>query len=174
VPTEESCKLTALFEKLDETGILDGSGGKTLIFSQFREMVELVNSMLEKKGVSTAIISGKTNQPGYRRAVMDRFQEGDLSVVCIVTTAGGVSLTLDAADSAHFIDETWAPDDQEQAEDRIHRGSRMHETTIYHYRGIDTIDETIAIESADKDRQHKFLLDERRKIIAKHRKLSTR
>jgi SNF2 family DNA or RNA helicase len=59
------------------------------------------------------------------------------------TTAGGVALTLDRASTAIIMDETWDPDDQEQAEDRVHRASRIHQVTVYYLRSRDTIEEYI-------------------------------
>lgn len=171
VPTLDSAKLEALWMKLDETGIMaEGSDTKTVIFSQFREMVELVAAELKRKGVSVEIISGKTNKAGQRRQIKHAFQDGDLKVLCIVTTAGGVSLTLDAADSAHFIDESFAPDDDEQAEDRIHRASRIHNVTIFRYRSKNTVDDVIVDTSFDKKAQHTYILDQRRAILKRQGK----
>jgi SNF2 family DNA or RNA helicase len=41
------------------------------------------------------------------------------------------------------MDETWNPDDQEQAEDRCHRASRIHQVTCYYLRTKNTIEEYI-------------------------------
>lgn len=166
IPTRESAKIEALFEKMDETGIFDdNSDQKTIIFSQFREMIELVHGMVAERGVKCEIISGSTNKTGQRKAIKESFQNGDTRVLCIVTTAGGVSLTLDAADSAHFIDESFAPDDDEQAEDRIHRASRNHNVTIYRYRSRNSIDDVIAQASIDKKTAHERILDIRRSLV---------
>lgn len=168
IPTEESAKLVALYEKLDERGIFDESQTeKVVIFSQYREMIDLLTDLLRAKGVKADKLTGKENKQGQRKALRKAFQEEDLRVLCIVTTAGGVSLTLDAADSAHFLDEMWAPDEQEQAEDRIHRVSRAHQVTIYNYRARDTIDEYKQETAAGKRESHEFILDVRREVLAK-------
>lgn len=166
VPTRESAKLDAMFQKLDEAGITDGSSDEqTVIFSQSREMVNLVAAELVGMGVSVATITGRQNRRGMRRAIRQAFQAGSTKVLCIVTTAGGVSLTLDAADSAHFIDTSWAPDDDEQAEDRVHRTSKVHQVRIYQYIAEDTIDGDRLAVSLDKDHAHKYILDVRREIL---------
>jgi len=171
VPTRESAKFEALMQKLDETGIFDeGSDTKTVIFSQFREVIDLIATMLAERNVRVETISGGTNKVGQRRAIKAAFQGGDLKVLCIVTTAGGVSLTLDAADSAHFIDESYAPDEDEQAEDRIHRASRIHNVVIYRYRAKGTIDEDIIDTSFDKAAAHAHILDVRRNILRRQHK----
>ena len=66
-----------------------------------------------------------------------------MRVLLLTTTAGGVSLTLDAADDLVVLDETWSPDDQTQVEDRIHRLSRIHQVTIWKAFSIGTIEESI-------------------------------
>lgn len=166
VPTRESAKLTALFQKLDETGIFDGDNEEqTVIFSQSREMIELVATMLREKGVAIDVIRGGQSRQGQRRQIKEAFQVGHTKVLCIVTTAGGVSLTLDAADSAHFIDQSWAPDDDEQAEDRLHRASRIHNVRIYQYIALETIDEVRGATAIEKDTAHKYILDVRRELL---------
>lgn len=166
-PTLESAKLDALWEKLEETGIFAGeSDDKTLIFSKSKRLIEVVHNELERRGVECATISGDTKDTG---SIVSAFQTGSLKVVCIVTTAGGVSLTLDAADTAHFLDETWAPDDQEQAEDRIHRASRIHQVTIYKYIALGTIDEEKALANLDKFESHELILDVRRRLLGKRK-----
>lgn len=165
VPTRDSAKLIALWQKLDEAGVLVGGDEQVLIFSQSREMVDLVATMLREEGVRTEVISGNTNKQGQRRAIKEAFQGGALRVLCIVTTAGGVSLTLDAADAAHFIDTSWAPDDDEQAEDRLHRVSRIHQVRIYQYFAEGTIDEDRMNVAMEKDAAHKYILDVRRQML---------
>jgi len=166
LPTASSAKLDALFEKLEEAGVLDGSSeDQTVIFSQSRKMIELVHGMLEGKGVTSEVISGKSTAD--RAGQVKRFQAGDTKVLCVVTTAGGVALTLDAANTAHFIDEMWEPDAQEQAEDRIHRVSRLHQVTIYHYRARDTIDEYKEA-TEGKRTAHEYILDVRRQLLKRY------
>lgn len=159
----ESAKLDALFEKLDEAGILDGSSDeKVVIFSRFKEMLDAVRMRLEKQKVDFGYIHGGVKE---RRALIRDFQEGDLPVMLVVTSAGGVSLTLDAADTAHFIEPNWAPDESEQAEDRLHRASRIHQVIIYTYIAQDTIDEYVVETSFEKAEEHARILSIRQRIL---------
>lgn len=168
LPTPTSAKLDALWAKLAEAGILSGtSDDQTVIFSESREMIDLVTRMLADEGVSVRKLSGSTTKQGYRKAFVEDFQAGRFKVACIVTTAGGTSLTLDAADTAHFLDEPWAPDEAEQAQDRIHRTSRVHQVTIYHYIARDTIDEYRMEVAAGKATEHERILDLRRLMLVK-------
>jgi SNF2 family DNA or RNA helicase len=166
VPTAASCKLDALLEKMEEADVFDDPSVKQLVFSQFKEVIYLVAKELEARGVKTAVVSGDQNKQGQRRQIREAFQDGDLQVLCIVTTAGGVSLTLDAADTVHMLDDLWSPDEAEQAEDRAHRASRVHQVTIYQYRTANTIDQYRAKTAMEKATEHKRIMDIRRELLA--------
>jgi len=166
MPLVEGAKVDALMQKLDEAGILSGtSSDQTVIFSESRKVIDGLADHLESLGVSVGRVTGAAGNVKDRPQMVRDFQEGKVQVMCIVTTAGGVALTLDAADTAHFLEDPWAPDEAEQAEDRIHRGSRMHQVTIYHYRAKDTIDEYRQEVSIGKDNQQKYILDVRRVML---------
>lgn len=160
-----SCKVKALIENLESLGANEDPTQKHLVFSQSREMVEYAARCLEMEGYKVDVLSGATKGKGVRDAMMDAFQEGDLQIMCIVTTAGGVSLTLDAADNVHQLDEMWDPGDDEQAEDRAHRVSRIHQVVVWIYRTVDTIDQYIADAKIEKKEGHELILDVRREIL---------
>jgi SNF2 family DNA or RNA helicase len=84
--------------------------------------------------------------------------------------AGGSSINLDRASTVIFLDETWNPDDQEQAEDRVHRGSRIHQVQIYYIRTKDTIEEEIQQRVLDKSRINRDIMDLRRMGLRATRK----
>jgi SNF2 family DNA or RNA helicase len=160
-----SPKLEAMLGKFEERGMFDENReAKALVFSQSRRMVDFIAERLRKEGLETLVISGKTRN---RRAVKEAFQDGTAQVLVIVTTAGGTSLTLDAADDVHLIDELWDPGEDEQAEDRAHRVSRIHQVTVFTYRTLGTIDEDIAMTKWEKKETHSLILDIRRKALAR-------
>jgi SNF2 family DNA or RNA helicase len=164
VPTEDSGKLDAIRQKLDELGIWDGSSKEqAIIFSQFSEVVDLIHRWLNANGVPASKITGAVNKTGQRDAIKKEFQSGaGARVICITTTAGGVSITLDAASTVFIVDETWDPDDQEQAEDRAHRASRIHQVSVYYVRTLGTIEEDIAEVTGTKRSRNVRVLDSQR------------
>lgn len=163
----ESPKIDAMMAKMEECGLFDpGEQSPHLVFSQSRRMCKLIYERLSQAGLRVGAISGGTKN---RRKLREDFQSGKYDVLVIVTTAGGVSLTLDRADYVHLIDEMWSPDDDEQAEDRAHRVSRIHQVTVFIYRSVETIDEDIAITKAEKKDSHELILDVRRRIMARVR-----
>ena len=173
--TEDSGKIEQLMQKLAEENVLaagkdDDEPKCALIFSQFKPFVETVAEVLRKKGVPVATITGSTKQTD-RTALGKAFQtqeEGAPRVLVINTKAGGTALNLSSADSVHVLDETWVPDDQEQAEDRAHRGDEKtmakEEVRMYYYRTRGSIEEHIQKVVADKQMNNKTILDLRRRM----------
>jgi SNF2 family DNA or RNA helicase len=135
-----------------------------VVASQFARIADMVHAYLNSIGIKAERITGAVT--GQERARIQReFQEGGPDaprVVVMTTTAGGVSITLDRADTVHILDETWVPDDQEQLEDRIHRASRMHRVTCYYYRSKNSIEQYIQEVNIDKRSVNKAILDIRR------------
>lgn len=154
VPTTDSPKFEWLLDWLENSG-----GEKIVVVSQFTSLLNVYSAALKEKGYNVALLTGETSEL-TRRRIVQQFQETDeVQVFMLNTQAGGVALTLDAADYLVFLDETTIPDDQEQAEDRIHRASRMHNVTIYYLRTLGTIDEEVAFVAAARANVQSYLLD---------------
>lgn len=163
-PALPSCKwdwIKNIF--LEERGILDGDGDlKVVIASQYTSVLHMFAEQLTKMKVPYFLIEGPTKNVAE---IQRKWQSSDRSVriVLLSTMAGGVSLTLDAADDLVMVDETFIPDDTEQVEDRVHRTSRTdHQVTIYRLCTVGTIDEAILEGNDDLDEVQKKLLDGRR------------
>jgi SNF2 family DNA or RNA helicase len=151
-PAMPSNKLAWLIEWLAERGI-DGTEPvtanmpKVVVGSQFRRLLEMFSAELAALGIESYLFTGSTSQAERKRIVEDwqNTESTGPRVLLLTTTAGGVSLTLDAAtDDLIMLDETWVPDDTIQLEDRIHRLSRMHQVTIWKLKSLGTIEESIA------------------------------
>lgn len=161
-----SNKFDWLVQWLAERGICKKGWGdsKVLVASQFSAVLELFAEGLKKLGVETSSITGSVT--GKRRVeAKKKFQAtGGPRVLLLTTKAGGVSLTLDAADDVIFLDETWVPDDQEQVEDRAHRVSRIHQVTIWYVRSLGSIEHKVATSNLTAEQIQKELLDGRRGV----------
>lgn len=171
LPQLPSTKFDWLVEFLDSLGINkhssmepDEDERKVVVASQFTSILNMYEAELSKLGIETLKITGQVSQ-AQRKANKDRWQQpGGPRVFLLNTAAGGVSLTLDAADDLVFLDETWIPDEQEQVEDRIHRVSRLHQVTIHYLRTLGTIEENIALTTGSRERLTKMLIDGQRGV----------
>jgi SNF2 family DNA or RNA helicase len=169
----KSNKLEYLLDRLDERGIRPNKGGMfsegeevAVVGSQSKLFVKYLHKALNKAGIATEMITGDTKQSD-RTKIVERFQRGvnPPRVLVITTTAGGVAITLDRAESVHIMDETWDPDDQSQLEDRVHRISRIHQVTIYKYRSLGTIEELIHRRVGEKQVTNETIMDVRRQMF---------
>lgn len=160
--TDHSGKLDALWEKMDERGILDHerTGTKIVVASEFNEYLDALCGRLKADHVRHLRIDGKTPED-RREAIVDAWQNGTdpARVLVVNSVAAGISITLDAADEMHIMDERWNPEENEQLEDRIHRASRNHQVTIYYYRTEGTIDYVKAHSVEMKRRAQHAVLD---------------
>lgn len=139
---------------------------KVIIASQFTQWINLAHNALLEAGISCFKLTGQTSD-GERERQVRAFQDNPKSarVFLLNTNAGGVSLTLDAADDVVIIDETWNPDDQIQVEDRVHRTSRTdHYVNVTYVRARGTIEEDIAAANEYKDQLQHSILDAARGI----------
>jgi SNF2 family DNA or RNA helicase len=171
VPTPDSNKLEHIYELLSERGITgdaDEEGdAQVVIFSQFTEVVDMIDAALNERGIETLKITGKVKGPA-RKAAQDTFQGDDGPRVMLMNVhAGGVAITLDKADTVIFTDEWWAPDVMEQAEDRVHRVSRIHQVTVYYLRSTGTVEELIMDLVDAKGSLDKSVMDDRRMLMDK-------
>src|SRR5690606_8281759 len=116
----------------------DTSVEGVIVFSQFTQVIDMVEGWLLKQGVHCAKITGKVKGKDRTKAVND-FQSGKVHVMLMNTNAGGVAITLDRADTVVFLDQTWNPDDEEQAVGRAHRGSKDRQVMAYRILAKDTI-----------------------------------
>lgn len=119
-------------------------GHKILLFSQFTTMLELIKSQLNKEGISTFLLTGKTSKED-RRAMVERFnlQEHSPKVFLISLKAGGTGLNLTAADVVIHYDPWWNLAAQTQATDRAHRIGQKNAVQVYKLIAKDTIEEKI-------------------------------
>jgi SNF2 family DNA or RNA helicase len=153
VPTLDSPKFEWLLEWLEASG-----GKKVVVAGRLTSILKRYQTGLQHAGYGAGLIVGGMPE-SKRDAVVNAFQNGGLQVVLLNTKAGGVALTLDAADYMVFLDESTIPDEQIQTEDRIHRISRNHNVTIYCLRMLDTIEEEVAYIAAARQDVQQYLLD---------------
>jgi len=169
-PTGESNKLEQVLELLSERGITGNADteegeSQVVIFSQFTEVVEMVVRELNAKGIETLSITGKV-KGAARKSAQESFQsDGGPRVLVMNVKAGGVAITLDRADTVLMLDEWWAPDVMTQAEDRVHRVSRIHQVTVYYLRSKDTVEEYIMNLVDEKGNMDRSIMDDRRKLL---------
>ena len=132
----ESGKLERLMEDLEEAV---QEKRKVLIYSQFTQMLSLMEQRARQKGWSYVRLDGSTTD---RESPVQKFQEDpELLLFFISLKAGGVGLNLTAADTVILYDPWWNDAQEEQAIDRAHRLGRSSAVIARRYVTVGTIEE---------------------------------
>lgn len=138
--TELSSKTALLLETLETSS---AEGHRSLVFSQWTSLLDRIEPGLKERGISFARLDGST--PNAERArIVSLFQSaGGPSVLLLSLKAGGVGLTLTAADQVVLMDPWWNPTVEDQAADRAHRIGQQNPVLIQRLIAKDTIEEKI-------------------------------
>ena len=133
-----SAKLEALVDLLEP---LIEQGNKVLVFSQFVEMLRLIEERISNLGCPLFKLTGQTENRG--NLLMDFRREPAAGVFLISLKAGGSGLNLEAASYVILFDPWWNPAVENQAIDRTHRIGQTK--TVFAYRLLvrDTIEDKI-------------------------------
>lgn len=133
----ESAKRARLRELLAE---LVAEGRRVLVFSQFVEMLRLIETDLAEAGISRLLLTGQTRD---RAGVLDAFARGAAPVFLLSLKAGGVGLTLTEADTVILYDPWWNPAVERQAMDRTHRIGQDKPVFVHRLVAAGTVEEKI-------------------------------
>jgi SNF2 family DNA or RNA helicase len=110
---------------------LVAEGRRVLVFSQFTEMLALVQQALSALALPHLTLTGDT-PPRERGDIVERFQaRQDEPVMLLSLKAGGVGLNLTAADTVIHLDPWWNPAVERQATDRAHRIGQHQPVFVY-------------------------------------------
>lgn len=120
-----SAKLELLLELLP-TLIEDGR--RVLLFSQFTEMLALIEPELARLKLPYLKLTGES---GNRAELVEQFQNGEVPLFLISLKAGGVGLNLTAADTVILYDPWWNPAVEQQAIDRAYRIGQDKPVFVY-------------------------------------------
>ena len=122
-------------------------GRSMLIFSQFTEVLALIEEELKILEIGYAKLTGQTRK---RQEAIDLFQSGEVRVFLISLKAGGSGLNLTAADVVIHMDPWWNPAVENQATDRAHRIGQDKPVFVYKLVASDTVEERIQLMQQQK------------------------
>ncbi|KAI0514373.1 hypothetical protein F5B22DRAFT_656858 [Xylaria bambusicola] len=108
----------------------DNASHKSIIFSQFTTMLQLIEWRLRRAGITTVMLDGSMT-PAQRQASIKHFMEKP-EVECFLVSlkAGGVALNLTEASQVFIVDPWWNPAAEWQSADRCHRIGQTRPCTI--------------------------------------------
>lgn len=134
----DSAKYDMLLELLQT---LISGGHKTVIFSQYTKMLQIMRDDFEKMGVRFCYLDGSSRD---RMSIVKEFNTNkEISVFLVSLKAGGTGLNLVGADTVIHYDMWWNPAIESQATDRVHRIGQKKSVSVYKLVTLDTIEEKI-------------------------------
>ncbi|KAK3995083.1 DNA repair protein RAD16 [Cladorrhinum sp. PSN332] len=99
----------------------DNASHKSIIFSQFTTMLQLIEWRLRRAGITTVMLDGSMT-PAQRQASIEHFMTNvDVECFLVSLKAGGVALNLTEASHVFIVDPWWNPAAEWQSADRCHR-----------------------------------------------------
>lgn len=138
---KSSSKVTVLLKLLSEN-----RGVKSVVFSQFRKMLLLLEEPLKAAGFKTVRLDG-TMSPKKRAQVIQDFgvSSGPDSPTVLLASlkASGTGINLTAASVVYLFEPWWNPATEEQAMDRVHRIGQKKDVKIIRIIARDTIEERV-------------------------------
>ena len=133
-----SGKTDTLFELLDP---LVADGQKVLVFSQFVQMLHILEKECLARNIPTHILTGQTKD---RQSVVNAFQnDKGAGVFLLSLRAAGTGLNLTNASYVVLYDPWWNPAVEAQAIDRSHRIGQTQTVNAYRLIAPGTVEEKI-------------------------------
>jgi len=133
-----SGKTETLFELLDS---LVAEGQKVLVFSQFVQMLQILDRECHARNIRTHVLTGQTKD---RQQVVSDFQKDTGAGVFLLSLrAAGTGLNLTNASYVVLYDPWWNPAVEAQAIDRSHRIGQTQTVNAYRLIAPGTVEEKI-------------------------------
>jgi len=137
-------------DKLDEEG-RKVPPQKTIVFSQFTSMLDLIEPFLHSAGIRYCRYDGSM-PPAKREEALSQIRNSKRTQVILISfKAGGTGLNLTACNNVILVDLWWNPALEDQAFDRAHRLGQKLPVWIYKLTVLDTVEQRI-LELQEKKR----------------------
>lgn len=147
---------------IESTAELLEQGQAVVIFTEYLESAKALYTALSQIA-PCELLTGETKKED-RQAIVDRFQSGTSKILIGTIKAGGVGLTLTAANQVILVDRPWTPGDADQAEDRCYRIGQKNTVNAYWIQ-LGAIDEAIDALLAEKRDRIELVLKGKRKTL---------
>lgn len=157
IPSSKIDKTIELLRTTQE----DKSGEKTIIFSQFTSLLDLLEVPIDAEGWKYKRYDGSMSATARDLAVTDFTEKEDCKIMLISLKAGNAGLNLVAASQVIIFDPFWNPYIEEQAIDRAHRIGQLRPVQVHRILVPDTVEDRILALQEQKRRLIEGALDEK-------------
>ncbi|KAF8161134.1 SNF2 family N-terminal domain-containing protein [Crassisporium funariophilum] len=114
---------------------------KVLIFSQFTQILDILQAILKNMDTKYLILTGNT-PVDIRQTLVDEFTEDEsIPIFLLSTKAGGMGINLTAASVVIMFDQDFNPHNDRQAQDRAYRIGQKRDVEVIKLISRGTIEE---------------------------------
>ncbi|KAI9203791.1 SNF2 family N-terminal domain-containing protein [Polychytrium aggregatum] len=156
-PTQEqlvtSTKIEAMLDILKNTAKTH-PGEKTIIFSQFTSMLDLIENALKENGFKYCRYDGQMNNQKREDSLRRIRERPEYTVMLISLKCGSLGLNLTVANRVLMMDIWWNPALEDQAIDRVHRIGQTRDVLVTRLTIVSTVEDRILKLQEKKHRQH--------------------
>jgi hypothetical protein len=153
--TDDNPRLDAL------VSIMEDIDGKVIIWARFKEELRAIAAAMRKIGRNVVEYHGDVKQVD-RDAAVDSMQNGEADTFVGQAQAGGIGLTITAAETTIYYSQDFNLETRLQSEDRNHRIGTKNNVVYIDLQAEDTIDEGISRALQRKSAVASKILDGRR------------
>lgn len=129
-----------------------GQGEKTIVFSQFTSLLDLLGVPLGRRGWNYVRFDGSMKVEDRNEAVAAFTDDPSVRIMLVSLKAGNAGLNLVAASHVILFDPFWNPYVEDQAIDRAHRIGQTKNVTVHRLLIEQTVEDRI-VELQDKKRE---------------------
>lgn len=116
---------------------------QVVVFSNFKDPLDLLKIRLENKNISYIELAQKDNDKVRYEKWAITYPKKEHQVFMSTLALGSESISLTSATTCIFLDRSWSPKDNSQAESRVWRPGQKEVCNIIHINANDTVDERV-------------------------------
>lgn len=147
-----SAKTRMILKLLNDIDERSDCEEKTIIFSQFTSMLDLIEPFLSEEGVKYVRYDGSMSAKEREVSLAKIKSSKSTRVILISFKAGSTGLNLTACNNVILVDLWWNPALEDQAFDRAHRFGQTRDVNIFKLKIDNTVEDRI-LALQDKKRQ---------------------
>lgn len=147
---EPSAKLDAVMDTLEGLEWDDEDKQQVVVFSNFRDPLELLKKRLDKKQIPYLHMDAKLNERQRYEMWHEVWPKKEHQVFLCTLAVGSESINLSSAQRAIFLDQSWSPKDNSQAIGRVYRPGQTGVAQLIYIRAEGTVDYRILESNEEK------------------------
>lgn len=163
-PSTSSSKITELIKLLEKD-----SQRKTIVFSQFTSMLNLIEPVFKSRGVKYTRYDGSMTSQKREQSLETLRNDPKCTVLLCSLKCGALGLNLTCASQVVLIDPWWNPMISEQAIDRVHRLGQTRDVDVYELIVLESVEERIMLLQDKKRELAKAVVEKGGKFVASNK-----